>query len=139
MTKKEMVDILVNEYGVEDKRLMKKTAKELKEMLDGYRKLEKVEVVVEDNVFVGEETEEFKEEVVAELQPKIHEIVVRRFEPAKDLRVENLGAGDVFIGENKEKLFQKENKLAPSEGVALKNVSVLYITSASRPIIRIIY
>lgn len=139
MTKKEMVDILVNEYGVEDKRLMKKTAKELKEMLDGYRKLEKVEVVVEDNVFVGEETEEFKEEVVAELQPKIHEIVVRRFEPAKDLRVENLGAGDVFIGENKEKLFQKENKLAPSEGVALKDVSVLYITSASRPIIRIIY
>lgn len=139
MTKKEMVDILVNEYGVEDKRLMKKTAKELREMLDGYRKLEKVEVVVEDNVFVGEETEEFKEEVVAELQPKIHEIVVRRFEPAKDLRVENLGAGDVFIGENKEKLFQKENKLAPSEGVALKNVSVLYITSASRPIIRIIY
>ena len=139
MTKKEMVDILVNEYGVEDKGLMKKTAKELREMLDGYRKLEKVEVVVEDNVFVDEETEEFKEEVVAELQPKIHEIVVRRFEPAKDLRVENLGAGDVFIGENKEKLFQKENKLAPSEGVALKNVSVLYITSASRPIIRIIY
>lgn len=141
MTKKEMIDVLVNEYGVEDKGLMKKTAKELREMLEEYKKLGETEIVEEDTVSVDREEadEGYKEEVVTELQPKIHEIVVRRFEPARDLRIENLGAGDVFVSRDKDKLVRKENKLSPKESKDMKNISVLYITSASRPIVRIIY
>lgn len=141
MTKKEMIDALVNEYGVEDKGLMKKTAKELREMLEEYKKLGETEIVEEDTVSVDREEadEGYKEEVVTELQPKIHEIVVRRFEPARDLRIENLGAGDVFVSRDKDKLVRKENKLSPKESKDMKNISVLYITSASRPIVRIIY
>lgn len=141
MTKKEMIDVLVNEYGVEDKGLMKKTAKELREMLEEYKKLGETEIVEEDIVSVDREEadEEYKEEVVTELQPKIHEIVVRRFEPARDLRIENLGAGDVFVSRDKDKLVRKENKLSPKESKDMKNISALYITSASRPIVRIIY
>lgn len=141
MTKKEMIDVLVNEYGVEDKGLMKKTAKELREMLEEYKKLGETEIVEEDIVSVDREEadEGYKEEVVTELQPKIHEIVVRRFEPARDLRIENLGAGDVFVSRDKDKLVRKENKLSPKESKDMKNISVLYITSASRPIVRIIY
>ena len=141
MTKKEMIDVLVNEYGVEDKGLMKKTAKELREMLEEYKKLGETEIVEEDTVFVDREgaDEGYKEEVVTELQPKIHEIVVRRFEPARDLRIENLGAGDVFVSRDKDKLVRKENKLSPKESKDMKNISALYITSASRPIVRIIY
>lgn len=141
MTKKEMIDVLVNEYGVEDEGLMKKTAKELREMLEEYEKLGETEIVEEDTVPVDREEadEEYKEEVVTELQPKIHEIVVRRFEPARDLRIENLGAGDVFVSRDKDKLVRKENKLSPKESKDMKNVSALYITSASRPIVRIIY
>lgn len=141
MTKKEMIDILVNEYGVEDKGLIKKTAKELREMLEEYKKLGETEIVEEDTVSVDREEadEGYKEEVVTELQPKIHEIVVRRFEPARDLRIENLGAGDVFVSRDKDKLVRKENKLSPKESKDMKNISALYITSASRPIVRIIY
>lgn len=141
MTKKEMIDVLVNEYGVEDKGLMKKTAKELREMLEEYKKLGETEIVEEDTVSVDREEadEGYKEEVVTELQPKIHEIVVRRFEPARDLRIENLGAGDVFVSRDKDKLVRKENKLSPKESKDMKNISALYITSASRPIVRIIY
>ena len=141
MTKKEMIDVLINEYGVEDKGLMKKTAKELREMLEEYKKLGETEIVEEDTVSVDREEadEEYKEEVVTELQPKIHEIVVRRFEPARDLRIENLGAGDVFVSRDKDKLVRKENKLSPKESKDMKNISALYITSASRPIVRIIY
>lgn len=136
-----MIDALVNEYGVEDKGLMKKTAKELREMLEEYKKLGETEIVEEDTVSVdSEEADEgYKEEVVTELQPKIHEIVVRRFEPARDLRIENLGAGDVFVSKDKDKLIRKENKLSPKESKDMKNISTLYITSASRPIVRIIY
>lgn len=136
-----MIDVLVNEYGVEDKGLMKKTAKELREMLEEYKKLGETEIVEEDIVSVDREEadEGYKEEVVTELQPKIHEIVVRRFEPARDLRIENLGAGDVFVSRDKDKLVRKENKLSPKESKDMKNISVLYITSASRPIVRIIY
>ena len=141
MTKKEMIDVLVNEYGVEDKGLMKKTAKELREMLEEYKKLGETEIVEEDTVSVDREEadEGYKEEVVTELQPKIHEIVVRRFEPARDLRIENLGAGDVFVSRDRDKLVRKENKLSPKESKDMKNISALYITSASRPIVRIIY
>ena len=141
MTKKEMIDVLVNEYGVEDEGLMKKTAKELREMLEEYKKLGETEIVEEDTVSVDREEadEGYKEEVVTELQPKIHEIVVRRFEPARDLRIENLGAGGVFVSKDKDKLVRKENKLSPKESKDMKNVSALYITSASRPIVRIIY
>lgn len=136
-----MIDVLVSEYGVEDEGLMKKTAKELREMLEEYEKLGETEIVEEDTVSVDREEadEEHKEEVVTELQPKIHEIVVRRFEPARDLRIENLGAGDVFVSRDKDKLVRKENKLSPKESKDMKNVSALYITSASRPIVRIIY
>mgnify|MGYP000949379983 FL=1 len=141
MTKKEMIDVLINEYGVEDKGLMKKTAKELREMLEEYKKLGETEIVEEDTVSVDREEadEGYKEEVVTELQPKIHEIVVRRFEPARDLRIENLGAGDVFVSRDRDKLVRKENKLSPKESKDMKNISALYITSASRPIVRIIY
>lgn len=141
MTKKEMIDVLINEYGVEDKGLMKKTAKELREMLEEYKKLGETEIVEEDTVSVDREEadEGYKEEVVTELQPKIHEIVVRRFEPARDLRIENLGAGDVFVSRDKDKLVRKENKLSPKESKDMENISALYITSASRPIVRIIY
>jgi len=141
MTKKEMIDTLVNEYGVEDEGLMKKTAKELREMLEEYKKLSETEIIEEDIVSVDREEadERYKEEVVTELQPKIHEIVVRRFEPARDLRIENLGAGDVFVSRDKDKLVRKENKLSPKESKDMENISALYITSASRPIVRIIY
>ena len=141
MTKKEMIDVLVNEYGVEDEGLMKKTAKELREMLEEYKKLGETEIIEEDIVSVDREEadEGYKEEVVTELQPKIHEIVVRRFEPARDLRIENLGAGDVYVSRDKDKLVRKENKLSPKESKDMENISTLYITSASRPIVRIIY
>ena len=136
-----MIDTLVNEYGVEDEGLMKKTAKELREMLEEYKKLSETEIIEEDIVSVDREEadERYKEEVVTELQPKIHEIVVRRFEPARDLRIENLGAGDVFVSRDKDKLVRKENKLSPKESKDMENISALYITSASRPIVRIIY
>ena len=154
MTKREMVDILVNEYGVEDKGLMRKTVKELEKMLaDKREEVKETEEVVQevegieeiDEVEEAEATVEHKElekaseGIISELQLNIHETVIRRFEPAKDLRIENLGAGDVFISESKENLISKENKLVPGQEIAMNDVSVLYITSASRPVIRIIY
>lgn len=143
MTKKEMIAYLTEKCGLQADELSKKTVKELKEIFDKYTKVE-VEVN-EGNVDIEKNVEEsVKEEfspsgVVDELQPKIHEVIVRRFNPVRNLRIENLGPGDVYVGEDKENLVRKENKLAPGQGVYLENISVLYITSASRPVVRIIY
>jgi len=154
VTKREMVDILVNDYGVEDKGLMRKTVKELEKMLADKREevketeevvqevegIEEINEVEETEVTVEhKELEKVSEGIISELQLNIHETIIRRFEPAKDLRIENLGAGDVFIGESKENLISEENKLVPGQKITMNDVSVLYITSASRPIIRIIY
>lgn len=157
MTKKEIIKILTDKYGVEDKGLMKKTVKELEEMLkdeekkvneDKTSKLEvsdiefesSTEEVAEKSGKVSEETlDDKKKGVVSEVQLNIYETVIRRFEPPKDLRIENLGVGDVFVGETKENLIQEQNKIIPGQSVDIPNVGVLYITSASRPIIRIIY
>lgn len=143
MTKKEMIAYLTEKCGLQADELSKKTVKELKEIFDKYTKV-KVEVN-EGNVDIEKNVEEsVKEEfspsgVVDELQPKIHEVIVRRFNPVRNLRIENLGPGDVYVGEDKENLVRKENKLAPGQGAYLENISVLYITSASRPVVRIIY
>lgn len=143
MTKKEMIAYLTEKCGLQADELSKKTVKELKEIFDKYTKVE-VEVN-EGNVDIEKNVEEsVKEEfspsgVVDELQPKIHEVIVRRFNPVRNLRIENLGPGDVYVGEDKENLVRKENKLAPGQGAYLENISVLYITSASRPVVRIIY
>ncbi len=157
MTKKEIIEILTDKYGVEDKGLMKKTVKELEEMLkdeekkvneDKTSKLEvndiefesSTEEVAEKSGKVSEETlDDKKKGVVSEVQLNIYETVIRRFEPPKDLRIENLGVGDVFVGETKENLIQEQNKIIPGQSVEIPNASVLYITSASRPIIRITY
>lgn len=146
MTKKEIINTLVNEYGVEDKGLAKKTIKELEQMLDELKnKVEEVKEVTTEELDEAvldvkpEKSEEKKKEVVTEVQPNVYETITRRFEPAKDIRIENLGAGDVFISKTKENLVNEKNKIAPGQGIALKDVNVLYITSASRPIIRIIY
>jgi nucleoid DNA-binding protein len=146
MTKKEIINTLVNEYGVEDKGLAKKTIKELEQMLDELKnKVEEVKEVTTEELDEAvtnvkpEKSEEKKKEVVTEVQPNVYETITRRFEPAKDIRIENLGAGDVFISKTKENLVNEKNKIAPGQVIALKDVSVLYITSASRPIIRIIY
>lgn len=146
MTKKEIINTLVNEYDVEDKGLAKKTIKELEQMLDELKnKVEEVKEVTTEELDEAvtdvkpEKSEEKKKEVVTEVQPNVYETITRRFEPAKDIRIENLGAGDVFISKTKENLVDEKNKIAPGQVIALKDVSVLYITSASRPIIRIIY
>lgn len=146
MTKKEIINTLVNEYGVEDKGLAKKTIKELEQKLDELKnKVEEVKEVTTEELDEAvtnvkpEKSEEKKKEVVTEVQPNVYETITRRFEPAKDIRIENLGAGDVFISKTKENLVNEKNKIAPGQVIALKDVSVLYITSASRPIIRIIY
>lgn len=150
MTKKEIVNILVNEYGVESKGLMKKTVKELEEMLGKMEKKTKETKEVKEieeskeakeveKVVTVSEIEEKVDEVISEVQLNIFETIVRRFESPKNLRIENLGAGDVFVGETKENLIQEKNRIAPEQGVYLTNISALYITSASRPIIRIIY
>lgn len=146
MTKKEIINTLVNEYGVEDKGLAKKTIKELEQKLDELKnKVEEVKEVTTEELDEAvpdvkpEKSEEKKKEVVTEVQPNVYETITRRFEPAKDIRIENLGAGDVFISKTKENLVNEKNKIVPGQVIALKDVSVLYITSASRPIIRIIY
>ena len=77
--------------------------------------------------------------MVSEVQLNIYETIIRRFEPPKDLRIENLGVGDVFVGETKENIIKEQNKKIPGQSVEITNASVLYITSASRPIIRITY
>lgn len=187
MTKKEIVNKLITEYGVKKKDLMKKTVKELEEILENEKerasvgkagakevepepslkennevledKEEKVSVnkvnkaeakeiesessfeeVAEKNSKALEKTlEDDKEEVISEVQLSIYETIVRRFDPSRNLRIENLGAGDVFVSEEKENLIQEKNKIAPGQEEYIPNASVLYITSASRPIIRIIY
>lgn len=157
MTKKEMIAYLTEKCGLKADELSKKTAKELKEIFDKYTKVEVEvnegvvlsknieEIEANENVDIEENVEKnVKEEfspsgVVDELQPKIHEVIVRRFNPVRNLRIENLGPGDVYVGEDKENLVRKENKLAPGQGAYLENISVLYITSASRPVVRIIY
>jgi arsenate reductase-like glutaredoxin family protein len=161
MTKKEIVSKLAEKYGVEDRSLMKKTTKELENMLkdeekkDGKDDIGKAQVKEIETKFSFEEaaeknskaleemTEEdgknIDEQIISEMQLNIYETIVRRFEPAKNLRIENLGAGDVYVGEAKENLIQEDNKIVPGQGKYIPNVSVLYITSASRPVIRIIY
>lgn len=158
MTKKEMVALLVNKYGVEDKGLMRKTVKELENMITKAEKEFKVLEEVEEDTIM-EEVEELEPEVeekledvaeideldftsegiISEVQLNIYETIVRRFEPARNIQIENLGAGDIYIGKTKEKLIQEKNKVAPGQGEYIPNVSILYITSASRPIVRIIY
>ena len=145
MTKKEIVTILVNEYGVEEKGLMRKTVKELEDLLSKAKEEsimpeEEEKEANQDGIESGgRKPENEPEEIVSEVQLNIYETVVRRFKPAKNLRIENLGAGDVYVGESQENLIQRKNKIVPGQGVYLTNVSVLYITSASRPIIRIIH
>lgn len=140
MTKKELVDTLVNDYGVKDKNLTKKSVKELKEMLNGFKDKTQKQYVNEDvKQEKADKDSTVNENMVDEIQPKIYETIVRRFNPARDLKIENLGAGDVYVATTKENLIQDKNKILPNQKVGLDNVSVLYITSASRPIIRIIY
>ena len=140
MTKRELVDTLVNDYGVKDKDLTKKSVKELKEMLNGFKDKTQEQYVNEDvEQEKADKDSTVNENTVAEIQPKIYETIVRRFNPARDLKIENLGAGDVYVATTKENLIQDKNKIVPNQKVELDNVSVLYITSASRPIIRIIY
>lgn len=136
MTKKEIINKLVTEYDFEGSNLTKKTVKELEEMLEGVKKeADKIEIEKAEAI----ETKASTDEVVSEVQLNIYETIVRRFDPAKNLRIENLGAGDVFIGEIKENLIQEKNKIVPGQSKTIEDISVLYITSASRPIIRIIY
>ena len=140
MTKKELVDTLVNDYGVKDKDLTKKSVKELKEMLNGFKDKTQEQYVNEDvEQEKADKDSTVNENMVDEIQPKIYETIVRRFNPARDLKIENLGAGDVYVATTKENLIQDKNKIVPNQIVELDNVSVLYITSASRPIVRIIY
>ena len=140
MTKKELVDTLVNDYGVKDKDLTKKSVKELKEMLNGFKDKTQEQYVNEDvEQEKADKDSTVNENMVDEIQPKIYETIVRRFNPARDLKIENLGAGDVYVATTKENLIQDKNKIVPNQKVELDNVSVLYITSASRPIVRIIY
>lgn len=140
MTKKELVDTLVNDYGVKDKDLTKKSVKELKEMLNEFKDKAQEQYVNEDvKQEKADKDSTVNENMVDEIQPKIYETIVRRFNPARDLKIENLGAGDVYVATTKENLIQDKNKIVPNQKVGLDNVSVLYITSASRPIIRIIY
>ena len=140
MTKKELVNTLVNDYGVKDEDLTKKSVKELKEMLNGFKDRTQEQYVNEDvEQEKADKDSTVNENMVDEIQPKIYETIVRRFNPARDLKIENLGAGDVYVATTKENLIQDKNKILPNQKVGLDNVSVLYITSASRPIIRIIY
>mgnify|MGYP001298702015 FL=1 len=157
MTKKEIINKLVTECGVEDNGLMKKTAKELEEMLksskkkDDIDKTEKVDVqeieseslfegvIKEDSNTLEETLNGDEEEVISEVQLNIYETIVRRFDTSKHVVIENLGAGDVYIGESKEDLICEDNKLKPNDNVKMGNVNVLYMTSASRPVIRITY
>lgn len=140
MTKKELVDTLVNDYGVKDKDLTKKSVKELKEMLNEFKDKTQEQYVNEDvKQEKADKDSTVNENMVDEIQPKIYETIVRRFNPARDLKIENLGAGDVYVATTKENLIQDKNKIVPNQKVGLDNVSVLYITSASRPVIRIIY
>lgn len=140
MTKKELIDTLVNDYGVKDKDLTKKSVKELKEMLNEFKDKTQEQYVNEDvEQEKADKDSTVNENMVDEIQPKIYETIVRRFNPARDLKIENLGAGDVYVATTKENLIQDKNKIVPNQKVELDNVSVLYITSASRPIIRIIY
>lgn len=140
MTKKELIDTLVNDYGVKDKDLTKKSVKELKEMLNEFKDKTQEQYVNEDvKQEKADKDSTVNENMVDEIQPKIYETIVRRFNPARDLKIENLGAGDVYVATTKENLIQDKNKIVPNQKVELDNVSVLYITSASRPIIRIIY
>lgn len=136
MTKKEIINKLVTEYDFEGSNLTKKTVKELEEILEGVKKeADKIEIEKAEAI----ETKASTDEVVSEVQLNIYETIVRRFDPTKNLRIENLGAGDVFIGEIKENLIQEKNKIVPGQSKTIEDISVLYITSASRPIIRIIY
>jgi hypothetical protein len=136
MTKKEIINKLVTEYGFEGSNLTKKTVKELEEILEGVKKeADKIEIEKAEAI----ETKASTDEVVSEVQLNIYETIVRRFDSSKNLRIENLGAGDVFIGEIKENLIQEKNKIVPGQSKTIEDISVLYITSASRPIIRIIY
>ena len=117
MTKKEIINKLVTECGVEDNGLMKKTVKELEKMLEDNKKkvsenrISKAEVreiksessfedVAEKNSKALEEMlEDNKEEITSEVQLNIYETIVRRFDTSKHVVIENLGAGDVYIGE----------------------------------------
>lgn len=136
MTKKEIINKLVTEYDFEGSNLTKKTVKELEEILEGVKKeADKIEIEKAEAI----ETKASTDEVVSEVQLSIYETIVRRFDPSRNLRIENLGAGDVFIGEIKENLIQEKNKIVPGQSKTIEDISVLYITSASRPIIRIIY
>lgn len=145
MTKKEIIDKLVNDYGVDLKGLNKKTVIELEELLHRYSRVDVNDVLdknIEDEVTIEEINKEVDDTVYEnefKLQLSVYETVVRRFEPSKNVKLKNLGAGDLYVSNLKDNLIRVENLIRPNECKDFNSVEVLYMTSASRPIVQINY
>lgn len=153
MTKNEIIEILTSEYGVDGKGLNRKKLTELEEVLKDYQSRdtdrvgeeliaeeivdEIIEEVIGEDVDTLQTSDEYSNEV--KFQLGVYETVVKRFEPKKDVRLKNLGAGDLYVGSDRDELFVEDNLIRPSEARDFYGVAVLYITSASRPIVQINY
>lgn len=144
MTKKEIIDLLVNKYGVDSKGLNKKNLTELRKLLneqefindinEGTTEIDNLtEVILDIKENEIDYSNEFK------LQLDIYDTVVKRFELAKDVKLTNLGAGDLYVSDTKDDLISDKNLIRPNEFKKLQNVKLIYMTSASRPIVQINY
>jgi len=47
--------------------------------------------------------------------------------------------GDIYVSTSKEGIFKKENLIAPNEIKTFSNVELVYVSSASRPTLKITY
>lgn len=153
MTKKEIVNELITEYGVDKHKLMKMKLSELESMLEerkkgsaykddekmGKVKLDNIQDMKEDKKVLKEALPNEKDTVTSEVQLNIYETIVRRFDPPKCVLLENLGTGDIYVDDDKKNLICEKNKIKPHTSAIFENISILYITSASRPIVRISY
>lgn len=138
MTKKEIIALLNDKYKATETGISRMNLKELEELLAKYEGLEKDSKEV--NVTKKTETKK-KASILSteEVQLGIYETVIRRFNPTVTIDLKNLGAGDLYINESGVNVISEENKIQPGESVKMDDVSIVYMTSSSRPKIKINY
>ena len=152
MTKREILEILENEYGIDIKGLNKKTLVELESLLEECKRNSndvdtehtESELVTSNILAEGEVVEDIEVtnkvyENEVKLQLGVFDTVVRRFQPARDVKLKNLGAGDLYVDITNNNLIDKKNLIRPNETKEVNSVDILYMTSASRPIVQINY
>lgn len=138
MTKKEITKILIEEHGYKASDLKGLKLDELENILKSC--LDNLTVNKNQNVSNNDNFENTDSKVESiRYQLNIFETKIEHLKGYRKVIFENMGVGDIYVSTSKEGIFKKENLIAPNEIKTFSNVELVYVSSASRPTLKITY